>query len=148
MAKITDVNETPTFQAELEKQLILFRDALRSHQNELRSSYDVSAMEMEIILYIDKQGPQKMKQIGEIFGVKFSTLTSLVDKIEENNLVKRASSKDDRRSILVTVTKKGKKLIEDYDMQVQLFANKLAHLDEDTKNHFMSVLQSLTNSES
>jgi len=29
-----------------------------------------------------------------------------------------------------------------------LFATKLAHLDEDTKAHFMSVLQSLTNSDS
>ena len=81
---------------------------------------------MEIILFISKEGPQRMKSIGERFKIKFSTLTSLVDKIERLNLVKRVNSKEDRRSILVTLTKKGKKMLDEYNQQITDLANKLS----------------------
>lgn len=112
----------------LEKQLFMMRDAFRQHQNEIRKKYKISANEMEIILYINDFGPQRMKAIGEKFMIKFSTLTSLVDKIERLNLVKRVNSKEDRRSILVTVTKKGKKMLEEYNDQIRLLADKMTQI--------------------
>ncbi|MFN0204073.1 MAG: MarR family winged helix-turn-helix transcriptional regulator [Bacteroidia bacterium] len=120
---INDSPDKSAEQLELEGQLRSFRDALRMHQVEVRTSYDISATEMEIVLYVDKNGPQKMKQVGELFDVKFSTLTSLVDKIENSGLVRRAPSKDDRRSIMVMLTKKGKKMVDDYDKQIESLAN-------------------------
>ncbi|MDB4286391.1 MarR family transcriptional regulator, partial [bacterium] len=99
---------------ELEKQLLQMRDSFRHHQNNIRKKYKISANEMEIILFISEEGPQRMKSVGERFKIKFSTLTSLVDKIERLNLVKRVNSKEDRRSILVTITKKGRKMLDEY----------------------------------
>jgi MarR family 2-MHQ and catechol resistance regulon transcriptional repressor len=102
----------------LAKHLLEMRDAFRHHQNEIRGKYKISANEMEIILFISQEGPQRMKSIGEKFKIKFSTLTSLVDKIERLNLVRRVNSKEDRRSILVNLTKKGKRMLEEYNQQV------------------------------
>jgi MarR family 2-MHQ and catechol resistance regulon transcriptional repressor len=112
----------------LEKQLLYMRDAFRQHQNEVRKKYKISANEMEIILYINDFGPQRMKAVGEKFKIKFSTLTSLVDKIERLNLVKRVNSKEDRRSILVTITKKGKKMLEEYNSQIRDLAEKMSQI--------------------
>lgn len=112
----------------LEKQLLYMRDAFRQHQNEVRKKYKISANEMEIILYINDFGPQRMKAVGEKFKIKFSTLTSLVDKIERLNLVKRVNSKEDRRSILVTITKKGKKMLEEYNSQIRDLAEKMSEI--------------------
>ncbi|GAB4405824.1 MAG: hypothetical protein OHK0039_07170 [Bacteroidia bacterium] len=109
----------------LEKQLLYMRDAFRHHQNEVRKKYKISANEMEIILYIDDFGPQRMKAVGERFRIKFSTLTSLVDKIERLGLVKRVNSKEDRRSILVTITKKGKRMLEEYNSQIKTLAERI-----------------------
>ena len=110
----------------LERQLLQMRDAFRHHQNEIRKKYKISANEMEIILYINDFGPQRMKSVGEQFKIKFSTLTSLVDKIERLNLVKRVNSKEDRRSILVTITKKGKRMLDEYNSQIRSLAERIA----------------------
>ena len=115
----------------LEKHLLEMRDAFRQHQNEIRKRYKISANEMEIILYIFDLGPQRMKTLGEHFKIKFSTLTSLVDKIERLNLVKRANSKEDRRSIIVTITTKGKKMLEEYNSQVRMLAEKILATSDD-----------------
>lgn len=118
----------------LEKQLLQLRDAFRHHQNEIRKKYKISANEMEIILYINDFGPQRMKAVGERFKIKFSTLTSLVDKIERLGLVKRVNSKEDRRSILVTVTKKGKRMLEEYNAQIRDLAEKMAGIASQENN--------------
>ncbi len=118
----------------LERQLLQLRDRLRHHQNEIRKKYKISANEMEIILYINDFGPQRMKAVGERFKIKFSTLTSLVDKIERLNLVKRVNSKEDRRSILVTITKKGKRMLDEYDSQIHELAEKMAGIASQGNN--------------
>ncbi|RMG57152.1 MAG: MarR family transcriptional regulator [Bacteroidetes bacterium] len=124
MAKESSTDMTPNLSS-LEKQLLAMRDAFRQHQNDIRKKYKISANEMEIILYISDFGPQRMKSVGERFKIKFSTLTSLVDKIERLGLVKRVNSKEDRRSILVTITKKGKRMLDEYNSQIRTLAERI-----------------------
>ncbi|RMG31708.1 MAG: MarR family transcriptional regulator [Bacteroidetes bacterium] len=132
MAKISKSETNGVAEASsLERQLLQMRDAFRHHQNEIRKKYKISANEMEIILFINEEGPQRMKSIGEKFKIKFSTLTSLVDKIERLNLVKRVNSKEDRRSILVTLTKKGKRMLEEYNSQIKNLAEKISEVTEE-----------------
>ncbi|MDX2247837.1 MAG: MarR family transcriptional regulator [Bacteroidia bacterium] len=129
----------------LEKQLLQMRDAFRQHQNEIRRRYKISANEMEIILYIEDFGPQRMKAVGEQFKIKFSTLTSLVDKIEKLNLVKRVNSKDDRRSIMVTITKKGKKMLEEYNSQIKSLAERISEVSQmETLPQLVETLEKAT----
>jgi DNA-binding MarR family transcriptional regulator len=45
-------------------------------------------------------------------GVKRSTITGLLDGLEKEGLVERSSRSDDRRSVLIHLTKKGNRLIE------------------------------------
>ncbi len=129
----------------LEHQLLQIRDAFRQHQNDIRRKYKISANEMEIILYIHDFGPQRMKTVGEKFKIKFSTLTSLVDKIERLNLVKRVNSKEDRRSILVTLTKKGKKMLEEYNAQVKDLAERISgSMETASLPEFVETLSKIT----
>jgi len=118
---------------DLERHFLVMRDSFRFHQNNIRKKYKISANEMEIILFISDHGPQRMKNVGERFGIKFSTLTSLVDKIERLNLVRRVNSKEDRRSILITLTKKGRRMIEDYNSQVRQLAANLTEITGEDK---------------
>jgi DNA-binding MarR family transcriptional regulator len=125
MARVTKSPEPTSEPTQLAKHLLEMRDAFRHHQNEIRKKYKISANEMEIILFISHNGPQRMKSIGERFSIKFSTLTSLVDKIERLNLVRRVNSKEDRRSILVTLTKKGNRMLNEYNEQVTALADRI-----------------------
>ncbi|MEL7339365.1 MAG: MarR family winged helix-turn-helix transcriptional regulator [Bacteroidota bacterium] len=139
-----DMNGIKPTEFTLEHQLLTIRDAFRQHQNDIRRKYKISANEMEIILYIHDFGPQRMKTVGERFQIKFSTLTSLVDKIERLNLVKRVNSKEDRRSILVTLTKKGKKMLDEYNEQVRDLAEKISGtLASDSLPGFVETLSKI-----
>ena len=142
MANISSSEQNGVAEASsLERQLLFIRDSFRQHQNEIRKKYKISANEMEIILFINEQGPQRMKSVGEQFKIKFSTLTSLVDKIERLNLVKRVNSKEDRRSILVTITKKGKKMLDEYNDQIRDLAVKIAEVTQ--QEHLPSFVETL-----
>ncbi len=127
----------------LRLQMMSLRDSFRHHQNQIRNQYDISEIEMEIILYVDKHGPQKMKHIGETFTIKFSTLTSLVDKIEDMSLIKRVNSKEDRRSVLITLTKKGKKLVDEYDQQAIKYSDLISKQNDEAPSLFTRILRML-----
>ncbi|MFK7970289.1 MAG: MarR family winged helix-turn-helix transcriptional regulator [Bacteroidia bacterium] len=128
----------------LEQQLLQMRDAFRFHQNDIRRKYNLSATGMEIIFFVNQEGPQQMKVIGEKFEIKFSTLTSLIDKIEKSGLVKRVNSKEDRRSILVQVTRKGGKMLGEYDQQVKDLAATIKVAANGNTPVFLKTLEKVT----
>ena len=45
--------------------------------------------------------------------------------------MKRVNSKEDRRSILVTITKKGKKMLEEYNDQIRVLADRISKITRD-----------------
>jgi len=111
-----------THNERLETCLINLRDVFRRHQQIIKTKYNVSTVEMDIIQLIVVEGQKKMKDIGETFNIKFSTLTSIVDKIEGQKLVKRVNSKTDRRSVYLTITPKGQTLYENYKNYIHVIA--------------------------
>ena len=102
----------------LEKSLYDLSDIYRKHQQYIKVKYKISALEMEIIQLIVLQGPKKMKDIGEHFQIKLSTLTSIVDKIENQKLVKRVNSKEDRRVVFLEVARKGARIYDNYSRYI------------------------------
>lgn len=116
-AKSTDQNVAVE---RLEKSLYELNEVYRKHQDYIKTKYKISALEMEIIQLIVLDGKKKMKEVGEHFNVKLSTLTSIIDKIERQRLVKRVNSKEDRRVVYLEVTQKGNKLYKDYSNYIQV----------------------------
>jgi DNA-binding MarR family transcriptional regulator len=52
-------------------------------------------------------GPQIARVLGERFGVPLSTMTGLVDRMEQKGLVRRVPHRRDRRSIELEATPAG-----------------------------------------
>ncbi|MEZ4686336.1 MAG: MarR family transcriptional regulator [Bacteroidia bacterium] len=128
----------------LERQLTQLRDAFRFHQSSIRKKYGLSATGMDIIFFVREEGPQQMKTIGKQFDIKFSTLTSLVDKIEKSGLVKRVNSREDRRSILVQLTRKGKKMLDEYDQKVSDMAATIKAVANGNTSLLVKTLEKVT----
>ncbi|MEM7374711.1 MAG: MarR family transcriptional regulator [Bacteroidota bacterium] len=104
----------------LERGLFELAEVYRKHKLYIKTKYNISALEMEILQLIHLDGKKKMKEIGEQFHIKLSTLTSIIDKIESQKLVKRVNSREDRRVVFLDITKKGQKLYEEYHRYLQL----------------------------
>lgn len=55
-------------------------------------------------------GPQTMSELAAELHVQLSTMTGVIDQLEAKRLVQRVANPDDRRSLNVKLTPKGKKL--------------------------------------
>lgn len=117
----------------LEQSLYNLVEVYRKHQAYIKLKYGVSALEMEIIQYILLDGKKKMKEIGEHFQVKLSTLTSIIDKIERDRLVKRVNSREDRRVVYLEVARKGQQLYEQYSQYMGVVSQRVQRQLDDTQ---------------
>lgn len=72
----------------------------------------VSPLEGHILTYLRKYAPAPIGELVRVFGIKPSTLTSLIDRLEKAGLVRREINRDDRRSFLIHISKDGQRLTE------------------------------------
>jgi DNA-binding MarR family transcriptional regulator len=109
-------NVIPNHQAQnLDTVLRDLTSALHDRREAVLAQYNVSELEAAIIRYLSENEMQKMKEVGEHFNIKLSTLTSTVDKLEQNRLVRRRNSREDRRVIYIQPTNRGEQLLEDIE---------------------------------
>lgn len=68
------------------------------------------------ILYILwEHGPVSLTEIGKMTALAKTTLTGMIDRMEEKGLVKREQHPSDRRTTLIYLTPAAKKLQQDYN---------------------------------
>ena len=79
---------------------------LEGHTREL----GLSPLEGHVLTYLRKYAPAPVGELVRVFGVKQSTFTSLLDRLERAELVRRELNPDDRRSLLVHITDRGREL--------------------------------------
>lgn len=79
----------------------------------------VSPLEGHILTYLRKYAPAPVGELVRVFGLKPSTLTSLLDRLERAGLVRRELNPADRRSLLVHLTDRGRDLSARLNRQLQ-----------------------------
>jgi DNA-binding MarR family transcriptional regulator len=70
----------------------------------------VSPLEGHVLTYLRKYAPAPVGELVRVFGVKQSTFTSLLDRLERDGLVRREPNPADRRSFLIHITDRGREL--------------------------------------
>ena len=68
---------------------------------------DLPGTEGHMLTYLVPYGPCPVSELVRVFGVKHSTMTSILDRLEKRGLVERNANPTDRRSFLVGLTRKG-----------------------------------------
>ncbi len=77
--------------------------------------------EGHILTYLRKYAPCPVGEVITVFGLRGSTATSVLDRLEERALIARRENPGDRRSYLVHLTPEGKRLAK----YVQKFVDQL-----------------------
>src|SRR5580765_8544607 len=80
----------------------------RSLDDRMYAALTVSQSYCLRILYF--QGPRTMGELATELDVRLSTMTGIVDQLEARGLVERVDHPDDRRSLRVTLSTKGRAL--------------------------------------
>lgn len=69
---------------------------------------DVTQAEAHILAHLAETGDARISELHERFGHRRSTLTSVLDRLEQRSLITRESDSNDRRSFVVALTKRGR----------------------------------------
>ncbi|WP_420826766.1 MarR family winged helix-turn-helix transcriptional regulator [Chengkuizengella sediminis] len=103
-------------QLKIENQLCFSIYALSKEFTKLYNLFlkdmDVTYPQYLVLLVLWEQNELTVKQLGEHLLLDSGTLTPLLKRMEEADIVKRERSKDDERKVLVSLTSKGLDLRE------------------------------------
>lgn len=67
---------------------------------------DLTVAQLETMTYLYEHKNAKMSELANHAGVKMSTMTNMIDRLNKIGLVERKHDEKDRRSITVSITKK------------------------------------------
>jgi MarR family transcriptional regulator, 2-MHQ and catechol-resistance regulon repressor len=110
-------------------------------EREVLREHDLSFASFSTLFIVWIWGPIETREIARSQAVSKATVTSLVNTLEKQNLVKRRNGKKDRRLVTVELTDKGKNLIEwvfpkfnEGEVEV---AKSLSEKEQDTLAHLL-----------
>jgi DNA-binding MarR family transcriptional regulator len=68
----------------------------------------VTPAEGHLLSYLRSYAPCPITEIVRVFGIRPSTMTSILERLAERGLLRREPDPDDRRSVRVTLTAEGR----------------------------------------
>lgn len=76
----------------------------------LSSKFDLTLSQSLLLIYVPFEGIT-ISDLSEKLGVDISTMTRNIQRIEKQGLIERSKNLDDKRSIKLNLSKRGKKII-------------------------------------
>jgi len=136
----TPISET----AKLSHQLVELYEKLSSWEQGVVKSSGLSTAQMHTIEIIGHSGSLRMKELAKKMGVTTGTLTVMVDRLEQQGLLRRQAHETDRRSYLIVLTDKGEKLFaEHHQFHLGLTKEFTALLSSEELKQFSSILEKI-----
>ena len=80
------------------------------YTKELNKKYSVTSAQLNCLLALHENGPLPPSQIAKHMMVNSSTVTGVIDRLEQKKLVRRQRNSPDRRIINIQLTPDGKKM--------------------------------------
>ena len=119
-----------------------------SASNFERATLELNLRQRLILQCLGLQGDQPIAAIGQRLGLSPSTMTGLVDRLEEQGYVKRRPHAADRRVTLLTLSRKGHgAFAREIDWYRSLVDEIFGSLGEDAREVVLQALRALRSSE-
>ncbi len=94
--------------------------------------------------YIHKAGTCTSTELSEVFDVKKSAITAIINRLTEKELIKRTRDEKDRRVIYLTLSEKGKALFEKTEEKIhKLVESIITSFDEREIVSFIETYEKL-----
>lgn len=87
----------------------------------------VNQAEAHVLAHLASMGEATIGQVHRAFGHKRSTLTSILDRLERRQLIRRTSDARDRRTFVVTLTRTGRAAARRIIAHLQAFELEALH---------------------
>lgn len=109
---------------------------LRQLQGDIDTMFPngITSSELSVLKIANKYPDAVLKEISQYLDVPGSTLTSIIDRLEKRNLIKRVISKKNRRSYALELTQEGIEISTQHEnVEKELWEKVLDALSDDNE---------------
>lgn len=118
--------------------------AINEQVNKFIQTNGLNPTEFAVLELLYHKGDQPLQQIGGKILLASGSITYVVDKLEQKNLLKRIACPKDRRVTYAQITEEGKKFIESiFPEHARQIDQLISTLSEDEKEEAIHLLKKL-----
>ncbi|MBC8208870.1 MAG: MarR family transcriptional regulator [Desulfobulbaceae bacterium] len=112
---------------EINHLIIEFYEKLSSWEHSIVRGHELTLAQMHIIEILGLHKTLRMKELAEKTGVTTGSLTVVVDKLVQKEIVRRTPHESDRRSLIVELTHKGHEYFLEHDRLHSQLTEEIMH---------------------
>jgi len=119
-------------------------DRLREFEDELFGRYGLTAQQYNALRLLREVAPAGLPtlMLAEKLITRAPDITRLLDRLEEGQLIRRERPEGNRRTVLVSITPSGQKLLEQLDEPVRkCHEQQLGHLSPASMKQLIALLK-------
>ncbi len=121
-----------------------FNRTLRHEFHDLMQNSGFTLPQLSVISILAKNGEQKVSDISEKMGLSDSTVSGILDRLEQKGIIERKRDKDDRRVVKIYLIKGSQPICREFHRKREkYFAGLLKMLSEQEINDIIKGLEIL-----
>ncbi len=100
--------------------------------------------QLSVISTLTKNGELKVSVLSDKMGLSDSTVSGILDRLEQKNIIRRERNQDDRRVVKIALTEGSRKFCKDFhERKEEHFSNLLKRLSEQEIKDIIKGLETL-----
>ena len=117
------------------------------YENNYVTSGKITCQQFLVLDRLSRQKEWTMQEFVRATEMKSSSATGMIDRLVKHGLVRRRRGVQDRRSVLVMITKKGQGIVDEvYSQKKQGIIQLFKRLNAQERQNYLDILQKLVNS--
>ena len=122
--------------------------AFESRCNKLLQKYDLTQSQMDVLVYLKHREDLTITQRDLEAGLRLKnpTVTGILNRLEEKNLITRETNLNDRRSKIIKMTDKSKMVLEEGYMHIKELESEIIRgFSNEEKQELVELLNKVLN---
>ena len=116
------------------------------YENNYVTSGKITCQQFLVLEHLSHRKECKMNELVTSIQTSFSSATAMIDRLVNHGLARRLRGKEDRRTVFVSITKKGHEILDEVYLQkkegiVQLFQR----LSAEERKTYLDIIEKLVN---
>ena len=120
---------------------------LGCYENSTLTRRDITTTQLLVLECLSTCGHCKMHTLVDALKVKFSGVTALIDRLVKTGFVIREHGKEDRRTVFVSLSAKGKKVLLEVNQQRRkAFIQVFSRVSAKERENYLTILEKIVES--
>ncbi len=106
--------------------------------------YGIHGGQFQFLKSLSKKDSISQEELANIYHNHQSTITRALRKLEDEGMISRKVDENNRRKNIITITAKGRNIVDNIQLLDEKWENNIKSLDIDEKNKLKKLLKALT----